>query len=97
MGARPRQDDQASTEAPATALGRRTKPQLDMATTLVDRMVSIHARTIRRVRLIGSVWRHLPLHLDLPVEHRFLDDQIARDSRDALAFDGLAGEKKGLD
>src|SRR6266852_3955872 len=41
-------DDRATTEAPATELGRRTKAQLDMPTTLVNRMVSKAAK--RRLR-----------------------------------------------
>jgi hypothetical protein len=41
-------DDQSATEAPATELGRRAKPQLDMPTTLVNRMVSNAAK--RRLR-----------------------------------------------
>ena len=41
-------DDRATTEAPATGLGRRTKAQLDMPTTLVNRMVSKAAK--RRLR-----------------------------------------------
>jgi len=40
--------DRAPTEAPATELGRRTKAQLDMPTTLVNRMVSKAAK--RRLR-----------------------------------------------
>ena len=41
-------DDRAEAEAPATELGRRTKVQLDMPTTLVNRMVSRAAK--RRLR-----------------------------------------------
>jgi len=41
-------DDRAATEAPATELGRRMKVQLDMPTTLVNRMVSRAAK--RRLR-----------------------------------------------
>lgn len=41
-------DDRSATEPPATELGRRTKLQLDMPTTLVNRMVSKAAK--RRLR-----------------------------------------------
>jgi hypothetical protein len=41
-------DDQAETEAPATELGRRTKAELDMPTTIINRMVSKAAK--RRLR-----------------------------------------------
>jgi hypothetical protein len=41
-------DDESATEAPATELGRRAKSQLDMPTTLVNRMVSSAAK--RRLR-----------------------------------------------
>lgn len=37
-------DDQSATEAPATELGRRVKAQLDMPTTIVNRMVSSTAK-----------------------------------------------------
>lgn len=41
-------DDRTATEAPATELGRRMKEQLDMPTTLVNRLVSKAAK--RRLR-----------------------------------------------
>jgi hypothetical protein len=41
-------DNLAETEAPTTELGRRTKAQLDMPTTLINRMVSKEAK--RRLR-----------------------------------------------
>jgi hypothetical protein len=42
-------DDRAEPEVPATELGRRTKAELDMPTTLINRMVSTAAK--RRLRL----------------------------------------------
>ena len=41
-------DDRAESEAPATELGRRTKTELDMPTTIINRMVSQAAK--RRLR-----------------------------------------------
>jgi hypothetical protein len=48
-------DDQAEPEAPATELGRRTKAELDMPTTIVNRIVSKAAkRQLRSFKAPGK-------------------------------------------
>ena len=48
-------DDRAATKAPATELGRRTKAQLDMPTTIVNQMVSkVTKRRLRSFKPRGN-------------------------------------------